>query len=70
MARDPVPQDDWPEITGDDPEDWENDPDDDRYDTYCDSCGGKCDCLMNGLCPMCYECRGGLNPADEERGWP
>jgi hypothetical protein len=66
VARDAVPQDEWPEFAED--RDWEpDDPDDDRFDTYCDSCGGACDCLTNGMCPMCYECRGGLNPADEHR---
>ena len=53
----------------------EQDEDEDSWDrepTYCDACASECDSmiLMNGLCPMCFECRGGLNPADENPHGP
>lgn len=34
----------------------EEDPDAER----CDQCGQTSGCLMNGLCPMCYETGGGV----------
>ena len=33
---------------------------DDREER-CDSCGETSRCLMNGLCPMCYELNGGTH---------
>ena len=36
--------------------------DDDEFEDYCSKCGHKCGrgAIMNRLCPMCYECTGGI----------
>ena len=32
----------------------------DRDEERCDQCGQTSGCLLNGLCPMCYETGGGV----------
>jgi hypothetical protein len=32
----------------------------DRDEDRCDQCGQTSGCLLNGLCPMCYETGGGV----------
>jgi hypothetical protein len=32
----------------------------DRDEERCDQCGQTSGCILNGLCPMCYETGGGV----------
>ena len=54
-----VRSDDW---FDDDWEDYEYAEEDDCAEDYCRKCGDRCGrgILLNGLCPMCYECTGGM----------
>jgi hypothetical protein len=46
-------------VDEDRPDHWNDIPDND----LCDQCGKASGCLLNGLCPMCYELGGGIRQA-------
>ena len=45
----------------DEPEDDDREPRDEYMDDeYCRDCGTPSHAIDNGLCPMCFECTGGM----------